>query len=251
MNRADIALYDDAFFDAQIEGSLRSARVIVPIIMELVNPRSVIDIGCGRAAWLRAFEENGVEQVRGVDGHYLDLSKLLIQPAQFLQIDLQQPFKTEDRYDLALCLEVAEHLTSKTGRDLVRTLAGLAPIILFSAAIPGQRGTCHINEQWPSYWMSLFAEHAFLRLDPIRQHIWNDPRVEWWYRQNIFLYASRQAISESPRLQAEERAAQALECIHPLVLDRWTTVRGLLGEIPRAVHRAIQLRLQPRRRTEC
>ena len=251
MSKAGIAVYDDAFFDAQVEGSLRSARVIVPIVVKLLRPRSVIDIGCGRGAWLRAFEENGVEQVWGVDGHYVDRSKLLVHPTKFLQIDLRRPFRIEERYDLALCLEVAEHLTSKTGRNLVRTLTGLAPIILFSAAIPGQGGNCHINEQWPSYWMSLFAEHAFLRLDPIRQHIWNDPRVEWWYRQNIFLYASRQAISESPRLQAEERAAQALECIHPLVLDRWTTVRGLLGEIPRAVHRAIQLRLQPRRRTEC
>jgi hypothetical protein len=234
-------VYDDTYFDAQVEGSLRSARVIVPIVTGLVNPRSVIDIGCGCGGWLRAFRENGVETLRGMDLACIDRSKLLIHPSEFGHVDLQQPFEIEGTYDLAVCLEVAEHLSSKSSRNLIHALAALAPIILFSAAIPGQGGTCHINEQWPSYWQTLFLDHGYQRLDPIRPRIWQDGRVEWWYRQNILMYASEEAIANFSFLQAVKNSAQTqLECIHPAILRRLLSVRGMLGELPRATWRRLR-----------
>src|SRR5882762_2484851 len=100
-------MYDDPFFDAHSDGSLRSARVVVPIVLELVQTQSVIDVGCGSGAWLRACKENGVKTVQGVDSsHY---SKLLIDPSEFNEVNLEQPFKMERKYDLAVSLEVAEH----------------------------------------------------------------------------------------------------------------------------------------------
>jgi 2-polyprenyl-3-methyl-5-hydroxy-6-metoxy-1,4-benzoquinol methylase len=106
--------------------------------MNLLHPQSVLDLGCGQGAWLRAFEEHGVESIRGFDGDYVDRSALLIAPSAFSTIDLTSPMTIEGHYDLALCLEVGEHIAAKHARRLVQTLTSLAPVVLFSAAIPGQ-----------------------------------------------------------------------------------------------------------------
>src|SRR5262245_11052980 len=129
---------------------------------------SVVDVGCGRGAWLRAFRENGVEVIAGMDGDHIATSKLLIEPLSFRCVDLTKPLRSTEKYDLAVCLEVVEHLPSTAGRSLIASLTSVAPLVLFSAAIPGQRGTGHINEQWPPYWQSIFAGHGYVRLDPIR-----------------------------------------------------------------------------------
>src|SRR5918999_332033 len=178
-------VYDDAFFDSITEGSLQSARVIVPILLNVINPKSVIEVGCGRGAWLKVFQENGIDLIRGIEGPWIDESKLLIHNASLRIADLSQPFKIDGQYDLAVCLEVVEHLPPNAGRFLILQMTTAAPLVLFSAAIPGQGGEGHVNEQWPDYWDKVFAEFRFRRLDPIRQQLMQDSRVEWWYRQNI------------------------------------------------------------------
>jgi len=42
---------------------------------------------------------------------------------------------------------------------------------------------------------SHYAEHGYVRLDPFRKNIWQDSRVAWWYRQNLFLYVDPKRIS--------------------------------------------------------
>lgn len=112
-------MYDAAFFDAQVEGALCSARAVVPVLLELLQPASVLDVGCGRGAWLKALQEHGVPDTRGVDGDYVDRTRLLIDPRQFTPIDLRDPARLSGRYDLALCLEVGEHLPSSVAGPLV------------------------------------------------------------------------------------------------------------------------------------
>jgi hypothetical protein len=123
---------------------------------------------------------------------------------------------------------------------LVRLLTRAAPLVLFSAAVPGQGGVGHRNEQWPDYWRQLFAEHGYRRLDPRRRHIWQDARVAGWYQQNLYLFAAPDAIAHSERLRGEERrsAASDVELISRHVLGRYQSVRGLAGELARAVWRA-------------
>lgn len=234
--------YDNKFFEQHEQGMIQSARMIVPILMQLIQPSSVIDIGCGRGAWLRAFLDNGVKAVKGLDGPYIDQSELLINPASFTPTDLRKPFDLNSSYDLAVCLETVEHLPRKMRRPLIHALTKASQLVLFSAAIPGQGGTYHINEQWPSYWQSLFAERGFKKLDPIRRHIWQDKRISWWYRQNIFLYASEEAVRRSLILQLEEKLAAdlELEIIHIGILQRYTTIRGLLHEAPRIFWRTLK-----------
>ena len=240
--------YDNAFFDAIADGSLQSARVVVQVLLELFTPHSVVDVGCGTGAWLKAFAErvDGLK-VTGIDGDYVDRSKLVIDHDRFVAADLTRLVRLDGRYDLALCLEVAEHLPSRNASGLVAALTGCAPLVLFSAALPGQTGTHHVNERWPSYWKALFADRGYFRLDPVRRHVWQDERVEWHYQQNIFLFADKESLSNSSSLEAEYRKAQTnrVELVHESILSPYTYFSGLLAQLPAAALEAIRRRIRP------
>lgn len=239
------APYNSAFYDLNLPGSLRSARVVVPMLLELLTPRNVVDFGCGTGSWLKAFMECGVQDVLGLDGDYVDRSKLVIPIENFVPTDFRRPVTVGQKFDLAISLEVAEHIPTRMNREFVRALTAAAPVVLFSAACPGQGGTNHRNCQWPGYWMALFAERGFRRLDPIRHRIVRNFRVESWYRQNIYLYASERAIAESLPLQEEVKyaAQNELDIIYSKILGRYQSPRGLLKELPAAVARSLILRL--------
>ncbi len=207
-------LYDHKFYSQHGDESLGSARILAPLVMRLAPIKSVIDVGCGLGGWLRAFSENGVAVIRGVDGDYVDRSRLYFASELFTTVDLRKPLNLTGKYDLAVCLEVAEHLDARSGRALVHALTDLAPLVLFSAAVPGQGGIGHINEQWPSYWRSLFAERGFRMLDVIRPLIREDRRVKWWYRQNIVMFAGEPALSANPALRDTLDDNKGLEWIH-------------------------------------
>jgi SAM-dependent methyltransferase len=232
-------------FDEHESGTLGSAQVIVPMVMKLVHPKSVVDIGCGRGTWLQVFKENGVSRICGIDSPGTDSSKLHIDIDSFTAADINEQFDISERFDLAVCLEVIEHLTPRAGRNLVRVLCNVSPLVLFSAALPGQRGVGHINEQWPSYWLEIFQKHGFQRIDPFRSFLFNDGRVSWWYRQGIYLYASYKAIEENHALQrlAEETSEVQLDIVNHNILRRFTTFSGLVKELFPAFLRALKQRV--------
>ena len=244
MNDGNALTYNDAFFTRVTEPGIESARVIVPRVLQLVRAQSVIDIGCGLGAWLKVFQENGVKNIRGLDGDYVDQSRLLIDANRFNSVDLSQPININvgERYDLATCLEVAEHLPASAAPHLVRALTRLSPFVLFSAAIPNQGGREHINEQWPSYWKELFAVNGFQRLDPIRWHVLRDKRVRWCYRQNIFLFGTPEAIARSEVLREEERLAE-LDIVCLDLINRHNTLKDVLADVPRLVKHAVERRM--------
>jgi len=143
--------YTPAFFQAISDGSTRSARAVVPLLMSLVRPKSVVDVGCGWGKWLTVFREAGVKDVLGIDGPYVDPARTDLAANEFIPHDLTQPLTVKRRFDLAVSLEVAEHLPPEAADGFVSLLASLAPVVAFSAAIPGQGGTGHRNERWPDY----------------------------------------------------------------------------------------------------
>jgi SAM-dependent methyltransferase len=238
--------YDGAFYAQQADESLRSARAVVPLVVDLVRPASVLDVGCGVGTWLKAFAENGVTDFLGLDGDYVSRADLRVPVAHFRPADLTRPPDLGRRFDLAACVEVGEHLPAAAAPGLVALLTAAAPLVLFSAAPPNQRGTTHINEQWPAFWRRLFAAHGFVRLDPFRPRVWRDRRVNWWYQQNLFLYARESELAARPVLRAEYELAQEFpfELVHeqvfaPLVEPPalGATVRALPGAAWRAVRR--------------
>ncbi|MGC9260460.1 MAG: glycosyltransferase [Phycisphaerae bacterium] len=220
MQRNDI--YDTGFFDSHTRRSLLSARTILPPVFEILRPKTVVDIGCGEGTWLRAATELGASEILGIDGNYVDRSRLLIAPQDFVSGDLETNrvaailgAAPRIPFDLVMCLEVAEHLSYSRAESFVEDLTQLGEVILFSAAIPYQYGTNHINEQWPEFWALLFRAQGFLCFDWLRHRFWTHPDVDWWYAQNVLMFA-RAKSSAAAMLPSESLVTQgSLSLVHP------------------------------------
>lgn len=167
-----------------------SPSIILPKVFKLFSPSSILDIGCGIGTWLSVAKRLGTRDVLGVDGDYVNKSLLAkyLTEGEFVSHDLTIPLNLGRKFELCLCLEVAEHLPENTADVLINSLAGHSDVILFSAAIPGQGGQNHLNEKWPSFWIDKFSQLGYKVYDPIRPLIWDDQRVDPWYRQNILLF---------------------------------------------------------------
>jgi SAM-dependent methyltransferase len=216
--------YTDRFFARQRDRSRESASIVLPAILGAARPRSVVDVGCGVGTWLAT---TGVDDVIGLDGAWVDPASLEIDPSCFRAVDLDRPLSLDRTFDLAICMETAEHLRPERSQGLVADLVRLAPVVLFSAAIPGQQGTRHINERWPDFWAGLFAAHGYRCLDAIRWTHWDDPRVEYWYAQNAFLY-----IREGhPSLELPARGEIPFRVVHPDNLARRLNPRYIRAEL--------------------
>lgn len=209
--------YTKHFYESVLSGSLSSAREIVPVILELIQPERIIDVGCGNGDWLYVFRELGVEHILGIDGDWVDVSKLKIPIDRFRTVDLKSPFNFEEQFDLVISLEVAEHITSAAAETFVESLSNLGPVILFSAAIPHQGGSNHLNEQWPDYWARCFQMKGYVAIDCIRKRVWNNQKVEWWYAQNTILFVREDFLEGQPRLKKEHQLSKdnPLSTVHP------------------------------------
>jgi SAM-dependent methyltransferase len=238
------AQYSSDFFNKIEREGRASAEVIVPLAMRLFAPRSVVDIGCGSGEWLAAFQRAGVERIYGLDGKWVEQERLAIRSECFKSIDLTGEWSIPERFDLAICLEVVEHLSEQSSIRLVKCLVEAAPAILFSAALPGQGGTNHVNEQWPEYWEKLFSQYGYVCLDPFRRHIWQDPCVAWYYQQNLYAYIQRTMVETSAVLRGEfERRQQcSLTLIHPKILRPMKQTRPVLKLLPARVLAALHRR---------
>lgn len=204
MTKNELLPYGERFYKNQSGGSLRSAEIIVPIILNVLRPRSVVDVGCGTGGWLSVFSRHGVE-ICGIDGQHVPLDQLQIPSDRFIARDLEEPLRglfDNDAFDLAVSLEVAEHLLPSRAESFVEDLTTLAPIVLFSAAVPHQGGTRHLNEQWQTYWAEKFSALGYATIDFVRDLVWTREDVEPWYQQNLLIYVRRDLLQYYPELKA-------------------------------------------------
>jgi hypothetical protein len=200
----------------------QSADVIVPIVMRRFAPRRVIDLGCGVGDWLQAFAAHGATDVKGYDGPWVPRSALRIPPSAFTAIDFHAELPAVERCDLAMCLEVAEHVEAATAVRCAEFLCRASDVVLFSAAIPGQGGHGHINEQYQDRWIALFASLGYGAFDLIRPSIWMDARVSWWYQQNVLVFANAAAQA---RFALEPQPFMA-SIVHPALYEKNTDPRN-------------------------
>ncbi|MFL5801505.1 MAG: methyltransferase domain-containing protein [Roseiflexaceae bacterium] len=209
--------YTEDFFEYHRDGARRSAQEIVPLVIDLVQPRSAIDVGCGSGSWLAVFKEYGILDVLGVDGSYIDSSVLEIPEDQFLAHDLRKPLEIDRQFDLVVSVEVAEHIPQEYAEIYINSLARLGPIVLFSAAIPLQGGTNHLNEQWPEYWVEHFEHRGYVIVDAIRKSVWQNDNIAVWYAQNVILFVRRDYLEDNLRLlkELENTNRSQLSIIHP------------------------------------
>jgi SAM-dependent methyltransferase len=233
--------YDRRFFAGQRDASYSSASIVVPHVLALCAARSVVDFGSGVGTWLRAFQNAGVDDVIGIDGDYVNDQDLQISKQRFVRADLCSPINLAREFDLAVSLEVAEHLPSISAATFVDSLTRHSPLVLFSAAVPLQGGTRHINEQWPETWISLFGARGFVCVDCMRDVFWDDDRIAWWYRQNMFLFVKPAALQALPALRQELSRPRRfpLAVIHPGFIGKsareFADTRWLLAKLPGAL----------------
>lgn len=253
--------YSAGFYAGQSADSYSGARALMPLVLDAIKPASVIDLGCGVGTWLAAIRELGVPRVVGVEGAWVQREQLRDPAIELWTRDLSQPLTDQGSFDLAMSLEVAEHLPAARANGFVAELCRFAPVVLFGAAIPGQGGINHINEQWQQHWVDLFDAQGYDCLDVIRPAVWSDRRIPVHYRQNTFLFVNRgQRDSFAPLLGSlTAPRAWPIDQIHPEIFSTVIAERErprTLGEIlmaisdlPSALARSAQSRLGGGRRT--
>ena len=230
--------YDQNFYKARTNGSQISAENVLPIIIDICNPQSVIDLGCGIGNWLSVFKNKfGVTDILGVDGKYVDINMLKIARSEFAPHNLEQLYIASKKYDLAMSVEVGEHLPDSSADNLVKSLTDASDVVMFSAALPGQTGTYHINEQPPEYWAKKFIKRGYVCIDCIRKQIWNNPSIDVWYRQNILLFIKADVYETKykEKLGAfkDKTDPEFLTRAHPDLLiyfkDKYYQTRSMIG----------------------
>jgi peptidoglycan/xylan/chitin deacetylase (PgdA/CDA1 family)/SAM-dependent methyltransferase len=201
------------------ESARSSAREIVPLVLELIQPKRVIDIGCGPGIWLSVFNEFGIEDYLGIDVDTAAENILEIPPDKFVPFDFRNPLKLNREFDLVVTLEVAEHIPVLLSETFIDSITRLGPVVLFSAAIPLQGGANHLNEKWPQYWMHRFQKRGYQVIDCLRKRLWANRNVDPWYAQNILIFVRQDSIERYPLLQKEltHTKVSQLAKVHPKI----------------------------------
>jgi SAM-dependent methyltransferase len=222
--------YDETYHAARLEGAARSAAAVVPLLRELFPwVTSVVDAGCSTGAWLHEFQLYGISRVLGLDGADISPRILQIDVSEFRQLDLCRPLPPLGRFDLVMSLEVGDCLPREAAQQFVANLTSMSDLIVFSAAAPGQSKYQTLNERWPSYWSALFAGCRFACFDILRERLWYDQRVDWWYAQNMLVFASEFREDLLDRLPSTRRAGM-LDIVHPRAFESFRTGATLGGD---------------------
>ena len=174
------------FHDTEIH-NLDAPREIVPFIYEIFKPNSVVDVGCGLGTFLKVFSECGVNEITGFEGIWINEKKLHVPMKKVEIVDLETDNWAKGTFDIAISLEVAEHLKPSIERQFVKNLTSLSEVIIFSAALEGQGGQNHINEKPLESWIGIFNDFGYHFFDVFREKFWNSKNINWWYKQNMFL----------------------------------------------------------------
>lgn len=190
--------YDSSFFATADRSGVYSADAVIELLMRFLPVKSVLDLGCGRGLWLAKWLAHGVAEVVGVDGPYVDATALHIPRTAFVSRDLSTRLALERQFDLVQSLEVAEHLPASAADEFVDSLTRHGRLVLFSAAVPGQGGECHINEQPLGYWRERFLTRGYEVFDFVRPLIRDNRNISFWYRNNVLLYVHCSAIDSLP-----------------------------------------------------
>jgi SAM-dependent methyltransferase len=189
-------LYNKDFYKYINLHSIQSANEIVPLVLQIINVKSILDVGCGQGAWLSVWKKMGVQSICGIDGSHVNLNNLFIEKENFISANLSNSYpKINRKFDLITCLEVAEHLPRHKSENFIKFLTMHSSYVLFSAAQIGQGGENHINENKLSYWAKIFKSNNFECYDILRPKFISNPKISKWYKYNSLLFVHKSKIS--------------------------------------------------------
>ncbi len=198
------------------EGEVAAARWALPMVVGLLPAvDSVVQVGCGSGAWMAEAVAEGIGEVAGIDGPWVDTTDFVADRSAVATCDLRVPFDIGRTFDLVLCIEVAEHLSAQRAASFVEDLCRLGPVVAFSAAIPGQGGYGHVNEQWPAYWSSRFESAGYALLDPLRERMWDDPAGPAYLAQNLLVAVRRTELDRYPGPRGIDTGRPPRSVVHP------------------------------------
>jgi hypothetical protein len=228
INNTNKKIYNKTFFDSQMSGSYKSATFYVKHLLKIFKPHSVADLGCGRGTWLKAFKENGVNKLLGLDGDWVKQEEMVDQTIEFKPTNLNEPLnKIDERFDLAISVEVAEHLKEEAAKTFIDNITALSDVIMFGAAYTKQGGDNHINEQPTTYWAKMFIDVNYMPYDIFRQTFWGNKEIESWYQQNTFIYVKHTSNVNKVLREAGYHPLSNIEymnCIHPNLYNKWVSL---------------------------
>ncbi len=200
LKNSDIAF--EGMVDRNFPNNISSAKEIVPLLVKAINPKSVTDVGCGMGQWLYIFNKNGVKNIKGIDGNWLKDKNILLEKEQIIYHDLENCSGLKiEKSDLAVSLEVAEHISEQQANNFVDFLVSIADVVYFSAATPYSGGVHHVNEKWQMYWIRKFAKRGYKAIDYIRPKIWNNRKVCYFYKEESFIFVKEAALDKYPILK--------------------------------------------------
>lgn len=193
--------YTSSYFNSEIFDYNYS--IIAQAIINEYQPKRVIEFGCGNGELSKALSNAGVE-VTAIDA-YSTPNFTEYENINFYQVDLNDTDAVMDllkvtstKFDLSICMEVAEHLNPDISEFLIQSLTSVADVVVFSAAIPEQDGDGHINCRDRYFWHEQFEKNNFYLKDTIRSQIRNNIKVGRWHALNIVDYVR---LTGEPTLQ--------------------------------------------------
>jgi glycosyltransferase involved in cell wall biosynthesis len=151
--------YEVTYFnyaEIEIEESPFAAR-LAQWISEELSPDKVLDLGCGPGMHVKAMRKLGINAI----GYDINPR---IKYSEFVQ--QKSVFDVKEKAELAICLEVAEHLPEEEAANFAKAVANCIKkegVLIWSAAHPGQGGIGHINCQPKEYWQKLLEEIGLVR----------------------------------------------------------------------------------------
>lgn len=171
--------------------------------MELKTTR-ILDVGCGPGIYVDALRRAGFT-VDGVDPD----------PAcPYDKLSVFHPqFDMYTGYDICLCLEVAEHIDPELADTFVDRLVRVAPLVIFSAAQPGQGGHGHINCQRKEYWAHKFGCRNYVVDENATDQLCSFMRAGYhmgWFVNNVQVFRQYGAVCFEQIIKEETPQAERL-----------------------------------------
>ena len=217
-------MYSESYYKKHQTGSYQSAIQILEYTNSFINFNSVLDFGCGMGTWCKALDL-GIKNFLGIDKHQYEPAYMLIPAEKYMQFDLCKPLELACMADMAISVEVAEHINPEYSDIFIKNICSCSKIVLFSAAISHQGGTGHINEQSCIYWETLFNKYGYKAIDCIRPYFWNNEQIEIWYRNNCILYIEQHTYKEISAHIPQN--SYPLNIVHPSMLNRILKKKGV------------------------
>jgi SAM-dependent methyltransferase len=186
-------IYSPRYYQTMVEPyAQRSAHPMAESIIETFHPESVVDVGCGSGALLVALRKLGVRHLLGLDSSESGLNIANARGLTTRRVDVTTGQKIcAECFDVAVSMETAEHLPADASDRYVALLCSLAPVVIFTAAQPGQGGIGHINEKLRQYWIDQFLAcgmHPADELVAAWQPVWTAAGVANFYTRNLMIF---------------------------------------------------------------